>query len=295
MTMRPRHLFLAPLLVLLVTGCLGDDGRGPSLTPTATSGGPTSSSSMSTAPPIPGPPVVDLLLGFAFEDCVGVSLQQTVSIVEVQALLPAGFTARPGEVEGTGTVVVDFYACGNLTASSARVPSTHFGHLYTPIEPPADRVPGTPEADVHEYVFRVLAGEDVLANLWPAAGYDTRSGAAAVLVGPPGSSVPLDVGLRTAEATIGADYQAMATGTTTRAAAVTGTFARYTALNDGSVLVWTGTYDFGGAYGGSGTAQVPDDDLFDRFEVADQLAGLATLSQGGGMAGMDLRRVFTPP
>lgn len=292
MTMR----IAACLVVLLLgAGCL-DGGQGGAPGPTPTSSSASTGPTVAPPPPSSAPPVVDLLLGFTLEDCRGMSVRQSVFLADVQAILPPGFTAQADALaSGAGTIVVDFYACGNLTVSSARVPATFYGQLSTPIEPPMERLPDVPDAAFHEYVFRVLAGEDVLAALWPAAGFETRGGEASMRVGKPSDAVPLDAGVHAAEGGIGQDYAFRAVGAVASATPVAGTFARYTALNDGSVLVWTGTYDFGGSYSGHGVAQLPDDDLFSRFEVAGFVGGRTILHEGGAMAGMDLRRVFTPP
>lgn len=308
---RPRRLARAPTLALVLlavaplalAGCLGSSPGGPEPTDTGTPG-PSSSSQGSTGPPQPSPPVVDLLLGFALEGCRGVSVRHVAPIAQVQALLPPGFEAEvmdgteglPGG--GYGQAVVDLYACGNLTATSARVPDTFYGQVAVPIAPPSDRVPGAPAATYSEYVLRVLAGQDVLANLWPAAGYDTRSGEAALQVAAaPG---PVDVGARTAQGAIGDAYRVEASAARAPGAPgapVVGGFARYTALADGSVLVWTGRYEFPGGLGGQGAFDVPADDPFAGFEsLATGRAGtVAVVHEAGSMAAMDLRRVFTPP
>jgi hypothetical protein len=302
-----RSLF--PLLLALLSsaslaaaGCLdgGGDGRPATGGPTTSDG---ASSSAPPAPPAPGPPVVDLLLGFSFQGCEGMSVRQALDVDRLQPLLPAGFQAKvvensdqvPPASRGFGTIALDLYRCGNLTATNAVVPDTYYGQVYTLIERPVDRVPGAPDAVVNEYVFRVLAGEDVLADLWPAASYETRSGAASVEVGPP-QGLPLAAGPRTGQGAV-AGYTWSTVGNTPVPSALTGRFARYTALNDGSVLVWTGTYSFAGAYGGSGNVQVPGDDPFEGFQAADGtgLNGAAMLVEGGSMDAMDLRRVFTPP
>ena len=289
-------LFLGLLLAATLGGCLGGDGgdRDGDASSSSSSQGAAPSSSAPPIPPPPGPPVVDLLRGFSFQGCTGLSLQQTVDRAALQALLPTGFRAAAGlGGDSRGTIAIDLLRCGNLTAANAVVPDTYYGQVYALIEPPADRVPGASGSGRSEYVMRTLASEDVLAALWPAAGYDTRSGPATMTIeGPAG--LPLQQ--RGANASIDG-YAATGTGNTLVSSPVTGAFARYTALNDGSVLVWTGTYAFPGGYTGSASFQIPADDPFGQFQrVPGQgLQDLALFYEGGAMEAMDLRRVFTPP
>jgi len=284
----------AAVAVVLLAGCLQGAPHAPGPGTDTHSGAPSSSS----APPlvaVPAPPVVDLLLGFALEGCHGLSILSPQPLDQVQALLPAGFhAAAPFGAPGLGAVGIDLYACGNLTTATARLPVSVYGQLAIPIERPAARVPQAPEAASQEYVVRVLAGTDVLAALWPAAGYDTRNGSAQVHVGPLAGGAP-DPGLRAGNGSVGPDYYALATGSMGPASVPNpDTFARYTALADGSVLVWTGRYEFSPPAGGQGVFEVAPDDRFAAFGHP-ELAGLARLFDDGAMTGMDLRRVFTAP
>jgi hypothetical protein len=289
------------VLAALLAGCLGDsggDGSGGSATTSTTTGPGAASSSSTTMPPAgAGPFVVDLLLDFAFEGCRGVSVVSSLAPIEdVQALLPDGFTAAASDVPGgnAASVAVDLLACANLTvAGQTRLQDTYYGQVYTFIERPAERVPDAPDAPIQEYVFRTLAGEDVLAALWPAAGYDTRSGPAHLDLTSPGVGLPVDPGLRMADGAAG-DYALTANGNLLAPSSVSGGFARYTALADGSVLVWTGSHALDGAFRGQGSADVADDDALARFEAAGGLQGEAFLWADGALRGMDLRRVFTP-
>lgn len=293
-----RSVVAGIVLVALLAGCLGDGGGNgdgdPTTSPTTAS---TSSSSSTTTPPATSPFVVDLLLDFSFEACRGASVVASAPLEDVQALLPAGFTAAPTDLSGgnAASVAVDLYACGTLAvAGQPRVADTYYGQVSTFIERPEERVPGAPEAAIQEYVFRVLASEDVLSALWPAAGYDTRSGPAHVDLTSPGQALPVDAGLRMVDAAAG-DYAVMANGNTLAPAAVSGSFARYTALADGSVLVWTGNYALDTAFTGQGAADVADDDPLARFELPGGLQGQASLWSDGAVRDMDLRRIFTPP
>lgn len=296
---RPASALAWLVALATLAGCLGGggDGDGGGTTPGTRSDSGISSTPAPPMPPPPGPTVVDLLTNFGLNGCRGITVEAWRSLPQIQAFLPAGFQAKPvedleGVGEGFGSLVIDLFACGNLTvADQARVPATYYGQVYTFIGPPTDRVPNTPNAPIHEYVFRVLAAEDILASLWPAAGYDTRSGPANVTIEGPGG-LPLDQ--RGANAGI-AGYLATGSGNRLNGAGIAAPFARYTALNDGSVLVWTGTYSFPGAYSGFGQFQVPADDPFAPMQAPDRFIGaMAYFYEDGAMQRMDLRRVFTP-
>ncbi|MFA5942885.1 MAG: hypothetical protein WC876_00270 [Candidatus Thermoplasmatota archaeon] len=283
----------ALILIVALAGCVGGDDGPSSSNPTESA---SSSSSASGAPPTTQGVIVDLLPDFAFESCRGLSVRSAQPLDQVQALLPEGFTAASAPVEPAGTAVLglDLYACGNLTTPDASIPDTVFGVLYTHVLRPVDRLPAAPEADVHEYAFRVLARDDVLARLWPAAGYETRNGTADVTLDPVGEGLPFDPGLRLGNGSVGGQYFVLGSGSPAiPPAPSSGSFARYTVVaNDESVLVWTGTYSFSNLLIGQGTFEVPDDDPFAGFESANNLPGLARLFETGSILDQDLRRFF---
>lgn len=288
----PARVLLAALLALAAAGCLQPSGSGNP--PSSPSTGPQGSATATASPtPPPASPVVELLPSFALGPCAAVSVQSAQPLDAVQALLPEGFTAAPFQSDGTAMVALDVYACGNLTTPSVRIADTLYGQAYTRILRPQGRVPGAPEAEQQEYVFRVLAAQDVLASLWPAAGYDTRNGTANVTVGAP-AGLPLDPGARLGSSAVGPDYGSLADGSdrTPPGAPWPGTFARYTELADGSVLLWTGTYEAPAVFAGQGAFSVAADDRFAPFEQAGRVAGLSRLAESVSMTGMDLRRVF---
>ncbi|HJQ92689.1 MAG TPA: hypothetical protein VJ874_00215, partial [Candidatus Thermoplasmatota archaeon] len=101
---------------------------------------------------------------------------------------------------------------------------------------------------------------------------------------------PIDLGARTGNASVG-DYFMLATSPGPAAAQAQGTFARYTALGDGSVLVWTGTYR-ASALEGHGSFMVADDDPFAGFERANNIPGTARLMESAEAVDQDLRRFF---
>lgn len=305
-----RAAAVALLTLLLAAGCLGGgDGGDPRPSPSPTSsasGGPTSSSTTSSAPP-PGPvQTLDLLLSFAFVGCEGLAVQVNRPLGDVQALLPDGFAAAPAPDAPSGApfgaLVVELLRCGSLSTPTASVPDTYIGLEWAYIQRPADRVPQAPDAPVQQYLFRMLAGEDVLAQLWPAAGYDTHAGAAnyTVLVEDPPQS-------RVSFGSVGADYLVTASGGQLDAAAGSRTqaFARYTVLGDGSILLWTGTDALPVVAAGPGSAEVADDDPFVRYatpvtpgipgtpvQSRPTLTGVGRQVADGDVAGQDLRRLF---
>lgn len=293
--MTPRaSVSVALLTVLVLSGCLGSGG--PPAPSSSTSTTTTTSSTTSTSQaPLPGPPVLDLLLGFEFVGCHGMSLRHTRPLADVQALLPTGFVAAsPPDGAGTtaGILGIDLYACSNMTTPNIVLPATVIGWVWTFIETPTERVPGAPEAASQEYVFRVLAGEDIVATLFRAAEYDVYNGSASVesLSG----AEPARVGI----STVGADYFFLLVGADSSAVSPPRdqAFARYAALADDSVLVWTGTYALPTAATGVASMEVADDDPFAAYAPPERrvLAANGVLVDAGDLKAQDLRRVFTP-
>lgn len=284
---------VAALAVALLAGLAGcaDDGPDTGADPSGTPTGTQSSSSTTAAPPAPPPPILQLLV-FDLVDCHGISVHHPRPLEDLQALLPEGFTAAPSPGAASpsaGAMAVDLYQCGNLTTATATVADTYVGLVYTYVERPVERVPVAPEVPVHEYVFRMLAGEDVLAQLWKAALYDTYNGTAAVAdLGPPP--------LRAVQGTVGDGYRLVASGTALDALAGGRgqAFARYTVLaGDASVLMWTGTYDLPAAAAGPGSAEVPSGDPFASPAQRTVLPGSGIVVDAGHVRGNVLSRVFT--
>lgn len=284
----PAARMLLAVLLALLAGCSGRGG-GDGDAPTST--GPSTAPLPTTPAPTPTSPLVfDLLPDFAFEGCRGISIASAQPVDQVQALLPEGFTAAQApSASAFGVVAMDLFACGNLTTPDVRIANVSFGMVYTHIAQPDGRVAGAPAADVHEYAFRLLAGDDVMAALWPAAGYDTYNGSVGVAIGPVGG-LPVDLGPRAGNASVG-EYSMVATGPGPAAAPAESSFARYTALGDGSVLVWTGTYR-AMSLAGHGSFQVAGDDPFAGFERANTIPGTARLMESSDALDQDLRRFF---
>src|SRR5688572_2653215 len=274
--MRPWPLLLAPLLAF--AGCFGgdgggdgDDGSGP---------GPDGGGN-GTAPPPPPPDVgqptaIDLLLGFDLNGCEGLSILSDQDASEVQELLPDGFAPSPNPVtqqEGSAVLAIDLLVCGELATPSSNVTDTVYGQLYTFIERPTGVFPSAPDVPANEYVFRTLGGDDILPILWATAGYDSYNGTVGYSPGPGAG-----VGLYSQRFQVG-EYLASAQSSSLAGTAlpipITGGFARYTMLADGSLLHWTGTYAFPDAYGGTGAFSVAADDPFRPFgnPATQELAG----------------------
>lgn len=292
--MRSRAVAAVALATLAALAGCADDGPGGGTTPTATPTGTQSSSSTSTGPPLPPPPVLQLL-AFDLVDCFGLSIQHTRPLEDIQALLPDGFTAAPppgSSSEAAGAVGVDLYQCASLATATAAVPDTFVGLVYAYVERPAERVPTAPEVPVHEYVFRMLAGEDVLAQLWKAALYDTHNGSAFLeVVG------PADAPARSMRGAVG-DYGLAGSGAALGALAGgrDQAFARYTLIeSDSSVLLWTGTYDLPAVAVGPGAMEVAADDPIAPLGTPERVffAGTATQVDAGNVRGSVLSRVFT--
>lgn len=297
-----RQAAAAALVLLVLSGCFGDDGGGHA--PESTTA-PTSASASGTPSPSPPQAVqqLDLLLAFDFVDCEGIAFQHTRPLDEIQPLLPEGFVAAPAPDSAApqaGMVTLDLFLCGNLTTAAKSVPNTYIGIESTYVQRPLERVPQAPDAPVQEYTFRMLAGTDILAALWPAAGYDTFSGNASMSAIEVTDGLPLPTPTR--QGRVGDDdlQSYLLTATGADAAALqrprSQAFARYTVIpEDGSVLLWTGTDDLPSAATGPGDLFMPDGDPFQRLAPPGKstLAGTAVQVVGGAVHGQDLRRIFT--
>lgn len=288
-----RLLALTALLLVPLAGCLGGGGG---------DGDPTSSPRPTTTTTGPSPPPdmplrIPLLVDFSFGDCSGLTVLQSQPLADMQGLLPEPFVAAPfpllsGQPEDQGVLAFDLYACANFTAAGTVVPDTFYGQLYTFVERPGDLVPEAPETFAQEYVFRVLAGEDVLGLLWAYAGYDTHNGTASVQVlgSPPAP-------LRLVQAAAG-DYaaEASATDNPLMPGSIVTPFARYALRTDGNLLYWTGEYDFPTAFLGTGDVTVPDDDAFAPFRSPlGNLGGVALTYEGGAVRSNDLTLILNGP
>lgn len=286
---------LALLLVAAALAGCSDDGPDdgpPGTTTTSTTTTRTTTSTQTQAPPTSLE--IPLILGFAMDGCDGISLAVQVPAEDVQALLPGNFTVAPYEgptqALGGAVVVLDMFHCGNFTTAAGPVGHTWFGHLYTFVEDPGFGV----GADVHEYVFLILAGHDPLAPLWPLAGYPTHNGTAGIDDTDGDPTGLLAPRMRTLTA---GDYVIEGSGLGVSSAQLgPETFVRYTMLEDGSRLQWTGTQTLPVAQEGPGEATIPADSPFADIE-ADRplgLTGTAVLTDGATFEAMDLMRVFMP-
>lgn len=238
-----------------------------------------------------------LLNDFALLDCTGIAIAQLTDAAAVQALLPDGFTVRTevdpvtGQDTGRASLVVDAFACGNFTIPTAAVPDTWFGHVYTFVEPPVDIAPeaAAREGD-HEYLFRVLAGPDVLADVWMAAGYDAYRGedVAMNLSREPAPGVVLSE-VTVAEGAIG-DYVLGGVVAAAAEAAEARPFSRYSITDAGGLLLWTGMEQLPRRHVGAGEgALAADDPLMGLgFPIGNELAGPALTFEGASYTGQVL-------
>ncbi len=304
----PRTLALALALVLAtaLAGC-GDDPPAPQTGGSGggsggsggSGGGPTTPGPVTPPSGPTGPFEVTLLGSFEMTGCSGLAVAQATNRSAVQALLPEGYEAQPlpdpvtGEPSDFAALVVDIFHCDNFTIPTAAIPNTWFGHVYTFIEYPETLTQAEDHGGTHEYQFRVFAGNDTLALLWPAAGYDTHSGSAeADLAGPlPGAGLP---GLLAATSASLGDYRFdanLAQSADDRGEQV---FSRYTRLADNSTLIWTGVEHLPVTHTGAGQVALATDDPFAGHGAVDAgtLAGPTVLIDGGSYLGQRLVRVI---
>lgn len=276
---------------LALAGCFGgggDDDPDPSPTGTGT-GTPTASPS-----PTPRDPVTQVLLlqDFDFQGCSGTAILHPAPIEDVQALLPDGFEAGAiSQVPGNeGLLAVELYACDTFTTPSVTFEDVWFGQAYTLVHPPTERYPERDlDADYHEYTFQILAGDSVLAQVWPVAGYDSYNGTASHNIT---SAV-----LAAQSATSTGDYVLNGQGPATELSTFDGTFIRYTVLEGGDTLMWSGTRDTPAAYEGAGTATVPSGSPFSGQGTVqgDLLQGQSRIVTDGAFTDETLIRVFAEP
>ncbi|MGB1586567.1 MAG: hypothetical protein ACPHID_05945 [Thermoplasmatota archaeon] len=216
---------LAVLCLLLLTGCLGlDPGRqDPPGQQT------TSTTSTTTAPaPTPGvPPAgpIALLLDFEYTGCEGFEANVLVPTADAQTLLPEGYTAD--ELPGVDSTPVQyrFVQC-DFRTPTAQVNQTIFGSV-------AIGLASSPvEGDA--YLLQMLTQEDVMAQLWTAAGYALHTGVWSRTV--TGDAMGGPLGLH--DVSLG-DYQAQVVASTTGSAS--SGFETYLTETEQGRLVWTMT------------------------------------------------------
>lgn len=274
---------------LALAGCFGGDGGGDG------TGTPTPSPTGSPGPsPTPREPVTQVLLleSFEFRDCQGTSVLQPTPAADVQALLPDGFV--PAAVaqlpENEAVLGVELYACDTFTTPSVTFEDVWFGQAFTYVEAPTERYPDRDlQADRHVYTFQVLAGESVLAQVWPVAGYDTYNGTTTHSVS--------SAALLAQSVTASGDYALDAQGPATQLADFDGTFLRYTVMEGGDSLLWSGTRATPAAFEGIGTASVPSGSPFDGQGTAsgNLLQGQGRIVEAGSFSDESLVRVFAEP
>ncbi len=284
------------LVAVALAGCEEGGDGGPGTTTTSTTSGTggtftTSTTTTGAGPFVPG--TIPLLLNFRIDGCTGLSIGALASLDAIQQRLPEGYTASaapdPYGSPGFGVAIVDLYSCTNFSTPVVDIGATWFGHAYTYIEDPGRGV----EADVHEYVFEVLADQDILAQLWNVAGYTTRNSTAAMEDTDPTNPVST---LRARTLSTGG-YELQAAGPATGGTSIgPQTFVRYTALEDGRVLQWNGTQELPGTFDALGTYTVPADSAFAGLGTGspNRLEGFAIATDGASFTGQDLLLFLAP-
>ncbi len=289
------------LLVVLLAGCSDSDQSGspaprePASPPT----GPAKPAAPVQPTPPQGPVALPLLVDFEMHGCTGLSVAQPTNRSDVQALLPSGFQAEalPDPVTGApsefAALVIDIFQCGNFTIPTAALPNVWYGHVYTFVEYP-ESVPGAEDhGGLHEYLFRVLAGNDTLAILWPAAGYDTHAGAAQAdfrgplpSAGAPGVVAPVSASL--------GDYRFQASMLGAPDDQGEQRFSRYTKQADNATLIWTGFQNLPVTHTGFAEVTVAGDDPFAGLGAINggRLSGPGVIVDGGTFTAQQLVRVL---
>lgn len=276
------------VLTTALAGCSGGDSPGSGTTTTTSS---TSSTTTATGTPPPTvPEQVDLLLDFGHVACRGLSIAAPAPLEDIQALLPGNYsaTAPTAEMEaaGQGSVNVDLYRCQNFTTPFSTLPETWFGHVYTFIEDPGQGH----DAELFEYMFEVLAAEDVLAQVWTIAGYQVRNGTPGIEDNDP--TGPVTPTLASRQVAV-AGYDLMGAGLAPTAGSYgPASFARYTLTEAGDTLVWTGEQTLPAVHEGAGSVLVPDDSALAPLATNGRLAGLSLATDEAGFSGQDLVLYF---
>lgn len=206
---------------------------------------------------LPGPERPEraaMLLSFGLEDCSGVEARVLLEPEAAQATLPEGYTVHQAEgpAGAAATASYAWMRCGGLRTPTAFVNDTAFGSVALRIEAPED----APDAQEHWYRFRVLAQDDLLHDLWVAAGYDVSVGAyedaSQVASSPAGGLAPEDRDVRLG------GYGARGL-VTLEGSAPSVRVAHYTEAESGR-LEWTGSHEASSLRSMAGSLDLPADD-----------------------------------
>lgn len=195
-----------------------------------------------TTPVNPGPTgPVDFLLDYDFKDCQGSFFSSDHEASQLQGLVPEGYTAST-------QILAVILECGNFTTPQVILPDTVFGFIGVWVEDP-----GFGGAGVQIYMLETLTAEDVLAQLWTIAGFQTLNGTAAISDDSfNGFAIPLVTSSRVCLDAICIDT----TAAVIPIDLIIGDVTLYHESEDYR-LQWTGTFDMDFAYDGAGESSFP--------------------------------------
>ncbi len=271
-----RGVVLLVALTLALAGCSDDE---PDPTPPIEPeppGTPTNPGNPTDPPPSEPITQIKLLSNYDLSDCDGVNFRAPVAADSIDDLLPDGFAAERAEpatgVADRAQLVVDLYQCDRFEAAGNTFPDVWFGRAYTPILQP-DAYPHS-TATSHHYIFEMIAGEDILAVLWPAAGYPTHNGTAA------DNSQPLQASFQAG------DYAWQGQATAVPTTGTESTFAWFHQLENGNVIAWTGNASLPGGTEGPAHLTVPTDSPIASLQLQGEgFAGTLTMAAGTAYTG----------
>ncbi len=270
-----RPVLVALLLTASLTaGCMGG---GDDVTPPPGTEPPPASPPPGTEDPDPPEPLtqVRLLTQFNIDGCSGVRLEHSAEASAVQALLPEGYSASVTDgPQPQAHFGVQMYNCTSFTAGSYAFSDVYFGFVWVDVLTPDDGVEGEDQA----YIIEMLGEEDVLAEIWPAAGFAIYNGSVRVDDYPFARAISVD------------EFSLESTKGTPSEVGATGDFAWYHELENGDRLTWTGQQAVAPVDGGAANLIVPDDSGLAplRSAVAPNLIGEGGIVDAGAFTEMDL-------
>lgn len=249
------------MLVPALAGCFGGDDAGDDGDDGPGSGdGDTGGPGIDDPDPAATGPI--LLLGpFQMTSCSGLLWGYPADAGEVQDALPDGFTAVTDD--GSVEIVVQWLQCGFFVTQGYEGNDTWFGDLFVAVEEPdvAATLDGTgADPTAHAYRFQALAGDDILADLWTAAGYPLHNGTTA---------------FETTETPLAAQVEAQAGDYAWSCTLPVGgdddqeVVSWYTRTEEGDLLVWTGAWEIQARYMGPCDMEMPADSPFAPFYTGD--------------------------
>lgn len=183
----------------------------------------------------------------------------------VQSALPEGYLVQEPDLGIGGVpvpvpraaVIAEVFRCAEFSAAGSLFEGVWFGRLYALIQPPAAFPNST--ADESGYIFEMIGAEDILAQLWPIAGFPFHGGPANLT----------DQGAGTIWTAEAGEYVWELVAPPAPTDQGGGTFAWFHELENGNTNIWTGDQSYGAGAIGAGTLDVPAGNLLE----ADPLAG----------------------